>query len=325
MEGGRGYPAPLGEAALAFFVQWLGRHYARSISVEEREKPSEELAAAQLIIGRRWRLRVAVINLVASEATYRSELSRAALERRLDAAGLSVIVWAPRGAPLPFDEPALSELAIAVEEAKPTGDGRLEARLPVTLYLRRTAPTGSVVTAFGAFADHWAQFTNRVPGSFQLDSRALHRLPADPQEREALVERIVMAAQQPEVDEGVEIPAFDAWTVTRLDGERAYVVASPQEPSDDLSASQRRALRRLLGEAREAVSGPADARALAVLTVSTYAEGERVSWALRGIDPALYAEFDLLTVLADGLAKPVLEPPRGALPWDAPLGPAGRA
>ncbi len=324
MASGRTYPAPLREAALAFFVQWHGRHYARSVSVEHVEALSDELAVAQLLIGRRWRLTAAVINLAASEATYQSELSRAALERRLDAAGLPVIVWAPRGAPLPFDEPALSEFAAAVEEAKPTGDGRLEARLPVTLYLRRTATTGSVVTAFGAFADHWAQFTNRVPGTFQLDSRALHRLPADPGEREALVERIVMAAQQSEVDEGIELSAFDAWTVTLLDGGRAYVVASPQEPSDELSASQRRTLRRLLGEAREAVRDPADARALAVLTVSTYAEGERVSWALRGIDPGLYGEFDLLTVLADGLVKPVLEPPRGALPWDAPFGPPGR-
>jgi len=316
---GRSYPSPSWEAALALFTRWLGPRYARSVAVERADAVSDELALAELIVGRRWRVSLFIINLAAAEATYQSELSRAALERRLDAAGLPVIVWAPRGAPLPYDEPALSEFAAAVEAAQPLADGRCEARFPVTLFLRRTATTGSVVTAFGALADHWAQFTNRVPGTFQLDARALRRLTADPAEREALVERIVMAAQQPLVDEGVEVPAFDAWTVTRLDEGRAYVVASPLEASDELSASQRRHLRRLLAQAKEAGAGPADARALAVLTVSTYAEGERVSWALRGIDPTMYGSFDLLLVLADGMAKPVLEPAPGTLPWDAPL------
>lgn len=320
MDAGRGYPAPLSEAALAFFARWLGGRYARSTAVERLEATGEELAHARLLVGRRWRLSVTIANLVSSEATYPSELARAAVERRLDSAGLSVILWVPRGAPLPFDEPALSELAVAVEAARPVGDGRLEARFPVELWLRRTDRSGSVVTIVGGLSDSWAQFTNRVPGTFQLDARALHRPSAEAAAREELAERIVLAAQRPEVDEGVTVTAHDCWTVTRIGGERSFVVASSQPPSDELGAQQRRTLRRLLGQAGAFSAEESDARALVVLAVATDAEGERVTWALRGIDPSLYAGFDLVVVLADGVAKPVLEPPRGTFPWDAPLG-----
>lgn len=324
MAGERSYPAPLWEAALAHGTRWLGSRYARSVSIQRTVARTEELAIAELIVGRRWTLSMAVLNLAASEANYRSELARAALERRLDEWGLSRIVWVPRAAPLPYDEPDLSAFVVAVEDAAPVDEGRFEARLPVELALRRIDTAGSVVTIVGGLSDSWAQFTNRVPGSFHLDARALHRLSADPQVREELVERIVLASQQPEVNEGVTVPALDCWTVTPSESSRSFVVISPEEPSDELSARQRRTLRRLLAEVKDLATAPGDARALTVLTVSTYAEGERVSWALRGIDPALYAGFDLVIVIADGVAKPALEPPRGTLPWDVPLMPPGR-
>lgn len=323
MAGEHSYPAPLWEAALAHFTRWLGSRYARSVSVQNAVVRTDEFAIAELIVGRRWTLSTAILNLAASEANYRSELARAALERRLDEADITRIVWVPRAAPLPYDEPDLSAFVVAVEGATPVGDGRLEARFPVQLALRRIDTSGSVVTIVGGLSESWAQFTNRVPGSYHLDARALHRLSADPQVREEVVERIVLASQQPEVDEGVSITALDCWTVTPSERPRSYVVASPEEPSDELSARQRRTLRRLLADAKD-LPGASDARALALLTVSTYAEGERVSWALRGIDPALYAGFDIVIVIADGVAKPALEPPRATLPWDAPPMPQGR-
>jgi hypothetical protein len=53
---------------------------------------------------------------------------------------------------------------------------------------------------------------------------------------------------------------------------------------------------------------------------TTYAEEEKLSWALRGMDPTLYSGYDILAVLADGMLKPLLEPARQTLPWDAPVG-----
>ena len=38
------------------------------------------------------------------------------------------------------------------------------------------------------------------------------------------------------------------------------------------------------------------------------------------MDPSLFAGYDILVVVADGVVKPVLQPQRQTLPWDAPLG-----
>lgn len=274
-----------------------------------------------MTVGRRWGLDVTLVNTVATEATAAYEAARSAVEQRLDAQGLKVALWLPRGAELPTTEPALSDLIAACGAARTLEDGRLEVLRPVELVLRRTSREGSVVTVLGGLSGHWAQFTGRVAGSFMLNSQALHRLPAGKAERDALAERVVMAAGQPDVDEGVRIPAEDCWTATVLPDGPSCVIGSPAVESDDSSAALRRNVRRLLGAgaAGPPAGQPAEATALVVLGAATYADEERLSWVLRGMDPALYAGFDIVAVLADGVVKPLLQPARGALPWDAPL------
>ena len=62
-----------------------------------------------------------------------------------------------------------------------------------------------------------------------------------------------------------------------------------------------------------------DSKALVVLGTATYAEEEKLSWALRGMDPTLYSGYDIIAIVADGVVKTLLQPGRGSLPWDAPL------
>jgi hypothetical protein len=300
------------------FLRWAGAHYARSFSLQSFTSEGG-LGTASFTVGRRWTLDCAIADAFGPGAEVRYEAARAALERRLDAAGQSVAVWVPRGAPIPADEPALSEFIVALEQAKALDDGRLEVRRPVTIYLRRTAPTGSVVTALGGLAAHWAQFTNKVPGSYQLNSSELFRLPHGEDDRLELFNRIVQAAAQPDVDDGLDVHAEDAWTATSLHEGRSYVVGSPLPENDETSAALRRELRRLLKSAEPVARGDADARALVLIGASTYADEEKLSWVLRGMDPRLYSGFDIITVITDGLVKVVLEPPRNSLPWDAPL------
>ncbi len=315
----RSYPADQAEAGLRLFLAWFGPHYARSTSVEEAASDGTTLWGT-VVVGRRWTLRTTVLNTFGPDATLAWEAGRAALERRLDAAGRAVAIWVPRGARFPTEEPGLSEMASALDAARKLDDGRLEFCRPVRLYLRRVATTGSVVTALGGLAGHWAQFTNRVPGTFQLNSNELFRLPASETERQELVERIVMASQQPEVDDSITIEARDCWTANELGGDRSCVLGTPAPENDEWSASLRRNLRRLLKAAAGAgTPDGTDARALVVLGPATYAEQEKLSWALRGMDPTLYAGYDTLAVIADGVVKPVLLPGRSVLPWDAPL------
>lgn len=308
------YPADPAEAALRLFLRWFGGHYARAVRLKEQTATDFGMRG-QLKVGRQWSISFGVVNTLASESTVAYEAARSAIERRLDAVGGSLAVWVPRGAPLPTEEPDLSRLIVAIETARDV-DSRKEARLPVSLYLRRTSNTGSVVTILGGLSASWAQFTNRVPGSFQLNSSNLYRLPAVEAERDELAERIVLAAQQPDIDEGAIVPAEDAWSINDLEDGRSCVIGSPRHEDDEQSAALRRTLRVLLKKAAPMMSEQADAKALIVVGAATYADEEKLSWALRGMDPVLYAGYDIIAVVADGMVKLLLKPGPSTLPWD---------
>jgi hypothetical protein len=315
----RAYPADQGAAALTLFTRWFGGHFARSTAIGE-SSDDEGVVQATISVGRRWDVQVTLLNTLLPEATLAYESERAAIEKRMDLEGHSLALWPPRGAPLPAGEPGLSQLAAALNQAQAIPDGRLEIRRPVNLYLRRTSNTGSVVSILGGLSAHWAQFTNRVPGSFQMNALELFRMPASEDEREELAERIVLAAGQPDVDDSVAVSAVDAWSGNDLGDGPSCVIGSPLREGDEQSATLRRELRKMLKRAGPPTDKAAAARALVVLGASTYAEEEKLSWALRGMDPTLYSGYDLIAVIADGTVKRLLEPARQTLPWDAPLG-----
>ncbi len=313
------YPSDPSEAALLLFLDWFGRRYARSTRTIEQSPEGEALRSARIQVARRWEIDCTLLNSVHGDADLPFEAARAAVEQRLDTEGLPYALWLPRGAQLPTGEPGLSQVALAAHEAQSVDGDRLEMRRPVTLYLRRSSFDGSVVTVLGGLSPLWAQFTNRVAGSFQLNARDLNRLPESEEERAALIERIVLAAGQPDVDDSCAIPADDVWTANRLAGDHAFVIGSPVVEGDKASASLRRTLRKLLREAQGVSGASADARALVILAAATELSGEKVSLALRGMDPTLYSGYDLIAVVADGQVRVVLDPRAGALPWDAPL------
>lgn len=311
------YPADTAYAGLRLFLGWLGKHYARSTTFEIGPREEGVLAAA-VTVGRRWTLSVTVLDLLALESDVRFEVERAAIEQHLDGLGISVALWAPRAAPLPTSGEGLDQLASAVRGAQSLPDGRREARRPVHLYLRRSGTSGSVVTVMGGLSGHWAQFTNRVPGSFLLNSNELHRLPISEDDRSALAERIVLAAGQPDVDDGIVVPAEEAWTVNDLEG-GSCVLGAPRPDSDVQASALRKNLRRLLRASQALPRKSSDARALVVLGASDYASEEKLSWILRGMDPTLFGGYELLTVATDGLVKPLMQPAPNSLPWEAPF------
>lgn len=314
----RTYPADPADAALRLFLRWFGALYARSIAVQSRDS-AEALLHGVAEVGKRWRLAFTVIDTLAPDTDFRFETARTAVERRLDAEGRSIALWVPRGATLPDAEPGLSKVILSLNAANRLDDGRLELRRPVDLYLRRTSTVGSVMSILGGLANQWSHFTNRVPGSFQLNAEELNRLPASDSERDDLIERIVLAAQQPEADEQQVVLTDDVWTANDLEEGGSCVLGTPKPETDDWSSGLRRNLRNALRDSREFQPGSVEGSALIVVGAATYAEDEKLSWTLRGMDPRLYSGYDIVVVVVDGLVKPLLLPPRQTLPWDAPV------
>lgn len=313
--------ASVSETCLGLYLRWLGARFGRSAKVVRLEWAAAGLNA-EVSVGRRYPLRLAVRSLTEVLKSEEWEEQRARLEEMLTPTlPRQAAIWAPYGAALPVQPQEVNAFAEAVRLAVAEGQETGEIHIPVTVYLRKTADEGSVVTALGGFAQHWAQFTSRVPGSFQLNSEEVHRLPADEAWRTQAADTIIAEAEGRELGNWRAIPCVDAWSYNLLDEGTTAIIGAPYQP-DEAGASLRKNLRSLLKDAATVAEDRAEGETAALLVVapSVYAQEEKVTWAMRGFDPALYRQFDLVSVMTDARTKPVFEPARGTLPWDQNVG-----
>jgi hypothetical protein len=244
--------------------------------------------------------------------------ARKALEARIGGSLTGgFILWAPPGAELPAREPSRSDVIRRVEAAATAlapGD-RAEVRFPVTLYLRKSDEEGGYLTARGGLAPHWARFTGRVFGHYQLDSTELHRLPAAEGYLSTLIDSIALTANSLKLGDTEAIEAEDAWTIQRLrEGRGITIVGEP--PTSELSSGSplRRNLRHTLQTLRGPLrAGPADLRLLGVVGPYASFKDQPVGTALLGMDPASYAGLDLVLLAADGEVGPILDLTRSPL------------
>lgn len=290
------------------FIDWLENRTGA------RAEPASTADGDSLLTlrlgGERLLLAIEPVAATPPDAAWQGRL--AAFEERLEKAGAGgVLVWLPAGAEPPLDEPAASETVQAIGAAAaalaPGAVG--DARLPITLYLRRRDEAGAYITAYGGMAQYWAQFTERVQGYFQLDSKQLHRLPDDEAYIKGLVDRIVDVAQGMTVDEMRAIPAEDFWRVQRLrGGEGCAAAGRPAGDEAEQGAPLRRRLRTALQEAGARFGADGDAlRVLLLYGHYPTLDGEPVGPALRGMDPSLFAGIDFVALLSDGTVKPLLD------------------
>jgi hypothetical protein len=150
-----------------------------------------------------------------------------------------------------------------------------------------------------------------VRGTFDMDSTRLHRLPESDEHLEALIESVIDRSERLEAGQWAEIETIDAWTVQRLgDGAATTIVAVPASEARDMGLAVRRNLRRILGEAVPSLrESKAELKALVLLGHYARMEEEGASIAMRGFSPALYSGIDYVALVADGLVKPLIQPP----------------
>jgi len=303
---------PESDAALDLFLHWLREGQGRGFAV----KASDGIVTAS---DGEFTLAVSVGSLVPAEDD-RWDAARERLESQIaDGLPARIALWVPPGAALPSEEPAASEFAEAVRQAavKLGPQERAHVPLPIRIGLRKSDSTGGVVTATGGLNPHWATFTGRVEGTFDLDSRALHRLPESSEHLEQLIEQIVAVAAEMSDGEVREIETIDAWTVQRLSGDGGCtIVGLPRPVTDDIGLAVRRNFRRLLRDTVPALrEADADVRALLVTGYYPRIEMEGATTAMRGYDPTSYSGVDFVCLVADGVVKPLIQAPENLLPW----------
>lgn len=300
------------DVARDLFLRWLNHTYERDFSLAEPDATPAIAAHGET------RLAFEVRPLLDASDNERWQAARRALEERLaEAVPTAIAVWLPLGARLPADEPDASEFVDIVSKAavKLGPNERSHARMPIELRLRKNNDTGGVVSVTGGLNSHWARFTERVRGTYDLDSMQLHRLPESDEHLESLIDTIVEQAGRLEPGQVARIETFDAWTVQRIEGDRgATIVGVPPDVTEDVPLEVRRRVRRIVADAAPRLrETEAALRAIVFLGHYGRIEQETVMTALRGYDPSMYAGIDFLCLVADGIVKPLIQAPAAAV------------
>jgi hypothetical protein len=166
----------------------------------------------------------------------------------------------------------------------------------------------------GGLSRWWTLITERVDGTFHVNSAAMRRAPQSSALREALFDRIGELSKGLNVGDAVEFEAEEAWTVQRLPAEPlgdtgfAIAQAPPKvDPAD--GALMRRLVRKRLKDASSALADvDADVKGVALLAIYEYAEHENVGSFVKSLDPALFASLGLVAAVVDGEIRPIFQP-----------------
>lgn len=303
--------------ALAMLTHWMGARYFRTFRIAE-----ESASFDALLTQRERRIGVTVGTLWEGAGPSGAAGIEALVSADLEAAGdhNAYALWVPPGGSAPREEPALSDLRVLVTRGVnglQPGDRR-EVRRPITLRLAKIDTAGAYMSVSGGMAPVWTHLSENINGSFHLDSRELLRLPEEEAEVEILTTRVRDRAALLEREEMTRVDVHDYWLVSRVPAPEPAgltVIGSPEDADPTDTGAMRRMLRGYIGRALEQRAGHGDDLSVLLLLASlAHMEDERVTAALRGMNPASYGAIDLVALVADGSVRQVLQP--RTLPWE---------
>ncbi len=311
------------EYAARLCLSWLNERYGRAFAPTDLSGAvwqAEDEGRADAPGGR-----IALVADRLYEARDGWHERRHQLEVRLDGARPgSFLLWVPPGGRLPAEEPDESEwVRRVVLAASRLASGRKgETRLPVKMVLAKIRDEGGYANVLGGLSRHWTTVTEKVNGTFYLDSKALTRLTRDDAERAELFEHIGMLSHGVAKGEAIEFEHEDAWSIQRLPRGPAakglsdgWAIAGCPEGFDPFDGGViRRMLRQKMVTARDSLSTQSGhLKALVLIGAYDYIENENAGPALRGFDPALAASLDIVVLVSDTDARPVVL--SRSIPW----------
>ena len=264
------------------------------------------------------RIAVAVAPLWEAESDPAAESARAAMEERLDAGSVRgpYVLWVPPRAGVPADEPDASDFVQRVQRtAAPMLPGtRAEVELPVAVQLAKMRDEGGYASVIGGLSRWWTLITERVNGTFHVNSAKLRRAPQSAEIRERLFDRIGEMSRGLNTGDAVEFDTIEAWTVQRLAeaplGETGFAIAQAPPKIDPADGTlMRRLVRKRLKAAAAALAGvEADVKGVGLIAIYEYAEHENVGSFVKSLDPGLFAGLPLVAAIADGEVRPIFQP-----------------
>ncbi|MEX1255583.1 MAG: hypothetical protein WEE64_14690 [Dehalococcoidia bacterium] len=295
-------------------VEWLNGRFESQLSLTEA--PEGETIATDGA----HRAGVYVAPLWEENAAW-EELLRS-MEERLSAGNVRgpFLLWVPPGAQVPVEEPDASDFVQRVQvAAAPLPPGaRTEVRFPVTVKLAKMRVEGGYASVIGGMSRWWTRITEKVNGTFHVDSTAVHRLTLDGEGRERLWENIGALSHGLDVGQAADFEVEEAWTLQRLpasETESGFAIAGAPPGADATEGIVvRRMARKRLAAANEALDAlEVDLRAVGLIGVYEYAELEGASSTVKALDPSLFSRLQVVSILADGDVRPTFLP--RALPW----------
>ncbi len=263
-------------------------------------------------------LALAIAPLWEPESDAEAEDARQFMEDRLSA-GLvrgPHMLWVPPRGAVPSEEPDASDFAKRVQQtAAPLQPGdRGEIEMPVPVQLAKLRDEGGYASVIGALSRWWTLITERVDGTFHVNSARMRRAPQSAALREALFDKIGELSKTLNVGDAIEFETPEAWTVQRLPSEPlgvsgfAIAQAPPKiDPAD--GTLMRRIVRKRLKDANAALeSVEADIKGVGLIAIYEYAEHENVGSFVKSLDPGLFAKLGLIAAIVDGEVRPIFQP-----------------
>ncbi|MGE0134342.1 MAG: hypothetical protein AB7L91_03930 [Dehalococcoidia bacterium] len=303
--------------ALAMLAHWMGERYFRTFRLSD-----ERATFDAMLTQRERRVGVTVGTLWEGDSPSGAAGLESLVSADLEAGGdaNAYALWVPPGASVPQEEPGLSDLRVLVARGLNglhSGERR-EVRRPVTLRLAKIDAAGAYMSVSGGLAPRWTHLSEGMSGSFHLDSRDLFRLPEEEAEAEILTARVRDRAALLEPEEITRVDVHDYWLVSRVPATEPAgltAIGAPEQGDPADTGSMRRLLRRHIAKAIEQRAGHGnDLSVLLLVGALAHIEDERVTAALRGMNPASYGAIDLIALVADGSVRQVLQP--RSLPWE---------
>jgi hypothetical protein len=264
------------------------------------------------------RVGIFVAALWEEDEAWDSQLAK--MEARLNGDDGSFLLWVPPRAIVPTEEPDASDFIQRTQAgiASLPEDARTEVAFPVTLKLGKMREEGGYASVIGGLNRWWTRITENVTGTFHVDSTAVHRLTLDGEARERLWTDIGALSHSIDVGQSAEFEVDDSWTLQRLHDSATHsgvaIIAAPPsvDPTDGIAI--RRVVRKRLADANEALGAlDVDLRAVGLIGNYEYGELETAGATIKAVDPGLFNQLEVVSILADGEARPTFLP--RALPW----------